>query len=212
MPTNTISISNLSIVQVRLVEVRDTGYINVNGRHFTLKVGSNIDITPSLSDGINIITLFVNTYSIRDNPLRLLERKFKWLGRFELYVDGAIAGSYSKQGTNIIGGNENIIASIEINVIREVSKPTVMQLINQLQRVQGITDADKTDFSKSHPHLMFKNGITVCTWKNYVGVDHVFITDRSGKCVYGGYVGWMHSKYLEIAIKRLHEEFIDEIS
>ncbi len=211
MPNNTISISDISLVQVRLIEVRDTGHINVNDRHFALKAGASIDITPSLCEGINIITLIVSTDSIKDDPLRLLSGKYEWLGRFEIYVDGAIAGSYSKRGSYIIGGKENIIASIEVNVAKNASKPTVMQLINQLQRVQGITDADKTDFSKSHPHILFKNGLAVHTWKNQLGVDHVFITDYSEKCVYGGYVGWMHSKYLEIALERLHNELREYI-
>ncbi|WP_071191282.1 hypothetical protein [Trichormus sp. NMC-1] len=211
MATNTISISDISFVQVSLVEVRDTGHINVNDRHFALKAGASIDITPSLCKGINIITLVVNTNSIKDDPLRLVNGKYEWLGRFEFYVDGAIAGSYSKRGLYIIGGKEYIIASIEVNVVRDASKPTVMQLINQLQRVQGITDANKTDFSKSHPHLVFKNGVTINTWKNHAGVDHVFITDRSGKCVYGGYVGWIHWKYLEIALQTLHNEFREHI-
>jgi hypothetical protein len=208
MAANTISISDISSVQVRLVEVRDTGHINVNDRHFALKAGASIDITSSLCEGINIITLVVNTNSIKDDLSRLVSGKYEWLGRFEVYVDGAIAGSYSKQGIYIIGGKENIVASIEINVARDVSKPTVMQLINQLQKVQDITDANKTDLSKSHPHIVFKNGITIHTWKNYAGVDHVFITDRSGKCVYGGYVGWIHSQYLQIALQTLHNELI----
>jgi hypothetical protein len=210
MATNTISISDISSVQVRLVEVRDTGHINVNDRLFALKAGASIDITPSLCEGINIITLFVNTNSIKDDPLRWLDGKNEWVGRFEVYVDGAIAGSYEKQGTYFIGGKENIVASIEINVARDISKPTVMQLIHQLQKVQGITDANKTDLSKSHPHIVFKNGVTIHTWKNYAGVDHVFITDRSGKCVYGGYVGWIHSQYLQIALQTLHNELIRE--
>ncbi|MTJ53194.1 hypothetical protein FJR38_11355 [Anabaena sp. UHCC 0253] len=210
MAANTISISDISSVQVRLVEVRDTGHINVNDRHFALKAGASIDITSSLCEGINIITLVVNTNSIKDDLSRLVSGKNEWVGRFEVYVDGAIAGSYSKQGAYIIGGKENIVASIEINVARDVSKPTVMQLINQLQKVQGITDANKTDLSKSHPHIVFKNGVTIHTWKNYAGVDHVFITDRSGKCVYGGYVGWIHSQYLQIALQTLHNELIRE--
>lgn len=211
MATNTISVGNISLVQVRLVEVRDTGHINVNDRHFALKAGASIDITPSFCEGINIITFVVNTDSIKDDPSRLLSGKYEWLGRFEVYVDGAIAGSYSKRGTYIIGGKENVIASIEVNVAKDVSKPTVMWLINQLQRVQGITDADKIDFPKSHPHIVFKNGVTVSTWKNYAGVDHVFITDRSGKYVYGGYVGWIHSKYLQSVLQTLHNELREYI-
>jgi hypothetical protein len=206
MATNTISCRDTSLVQTRLVEVHDTGHITVNDRHFALKVGTVTDITSSLREGTNIMTLVVNTDSIKDDPSRLLSGKYEWVGRFEVYVDGEIAGSYSKRGAYIIGGKENIIATIEVNLVRDVSKPTVMQLINQLQKVQGITDADKADFPKSHPHIVFKNGVAVHTRKNHAGVDHIFIADRSGKCVYGGYVGWIHSKYLQSVLQTLHNE------
>ena len=211
MATNALSVSDISIVQVRLVEVRDTGHITVNNRHFSLKAGMTIDLTSSLCQGINIMTFVVNTDSIKDDPLRLLSGKNEWLGQFEVYVDGEIAGSYLKRGAYIVGGKENIIASLEVNVVKDTSKPTLIQLINQLQSVQGITDANKADFSKSHPHIVFKNGIAVYIWKNSVGVDHVFIADRSEKCVYAGYVGWIHSKYLHSVLQTLHNKFREYI-
>ncbi|GAB4436778.1 MAG: hypothetical protein D6742_14150 [Cyanobacteria bacterium J069] len=191
MTTNTISVRDTSLVQIRLVEVHDTGHITVNARHFSLKSGATIDITSSLYEGTNIVTFFVSTDSIKDDPSRLLTGKHEWLGRFEVYIDGEISGSYSKRGAYLIGGKENVIATVEVNVTKDVSKPTAIQLINQLQRVQGMTDADKADFVRSHPHIIFKNGVTIHTWKNHLGVDHVFIADYSGKCVYGGYVGWL---------------------
>ncbi len=211
MATNMISVRDTSLVQIRLVEVRDTGHITVNDRHFALKAGTTVDITSSLCESTNMMTFVVNTDSIKDDPSRLLTGKYEWLGRFEIYIDGEIAGSYSKRGAYLIGGKENVIATIEVSVTRDVSKPTVIQLVNQFQRVQGITDANKADFPKSHPHILFKNGIAVHTWKNYVGVDHVFITDRSGKCVYGGYVGWIHSNYLQSALQTLHQELEEYI-
>jgi hypothetical protein len=206
MATNIISASDSSIVQVRLVEVRDTGRIDVNGRHFAIKAGASINVTPSLCEGTNIIRFVVSTDSIKDDPSRLLSGNYEWVGRFEVYVDSMLAGAYSKRGTYIIGGKENIIASVELTIIKDISKPTVMQLVNQLQRVKGMTDADKADFPKSHPHIMFRNGVTVHTWKNYAGVNHVFVTDRSEECVYGGYVGWMHSEDLQSVLQRLHKE------
>lgn len=211
MTTNKLSVSDTSLVQVRLVEVRDIGRITVNDRHFALKAGQIMDITSSLCNESNIITLIVDTDSIKDAPSRLLSGKHEWLGRFEIYVDGAIAGSYSKRGTYIIGGKENIIASVEMSLVKNVSRPTVIQLINQIQKVQGVTDTDGADFPKSHPHIIFKNGVTIRTWKNYAGVDHVFITDHSGKCAYGAYVGWIHSKYLQSTLQTLHNELKEYI-
>jgi hypothetical protein len=211
MVNNTMSVRDTSLVQIRLVEVRDTGHITVNDRHFALKAGETVNITSSLCEGTNMMTFVVNTDSLKDNPGRLLSGKYQWLGRFEIYVDGEIAGSYSKRGTYLIGGKEHLIATLEVNVTRDLSKPTVIQLINQFQQVEGIMSADKADFSKSNPHIFFKNGITIHLWKNYVGVDHVFISDSSGKCVYGGYVGWLQAQYLHSALQALHLDLKDYI-
>jgi hypothetical protein len=45
MTTNTISINDTNLVQVRLIEVRDAGHITVNDRHFALKAGEIGNIT-----------------------------------------------------------------------------------------------------------------------------------------------------------------------
>lgn len=211
MTTSKIAIDDTSLVQVRLVEGRDTGHITVNDRHFAPKQGTKIDITPSLCEGTNIVNLLVNTNALKDDLSRLLSGKYEWLGNFEIYVNGRLAGSYAKQGNCIIGGKENVIALVEINVEKDMSKPMVMQLIKQLQSVPGMTDADKQDFLKAHPHILFKNGVALHTWKNYAGVDHVFIADRSKQCLYGGYVGWIHSKNLQDALQSLQDEFQDDV-
>jgi hypothetical protein len=207
MTNSTIAINDTSLVQVRLVEVRDTGHIMVNERHFALKPDMTIDLSPSLFEGANVITFIVSTDSLKDNPLKLLSGQSEWFGSFEIYIDGKIAGSYSRRGKYVIGGKENAIASLKFNVTKDASKPTVMQLINQLQKVPGMTDADKADFAKSHLNIVFKNGLTIHTWKNYAGVDHIFIADRAKKCIYGGYVGWMHSKDLRDTLRVIHDEF-----
>ncbi|XDE60984.1 hypothetical protein AB3M80_20215 [Arthrospira platensis BEA 1257B] len=45
------------------------------------------------------------------------------------------------------------------------------------------------------------------TWKNPVGVDHVFIADKSGNMIFGGFVGWIHSNALQEAIDEIHKDF-----
>ncbi len=87
-----------------------------------------------------------------------------------------------------------------------------MQLINRFQMVEGMTDADKDNSGKSHPHILFKNGMAIRTWKNMLGVEHVFITDRSGTCVYGGYVGWLHSKQLQDALQSRRDDLKEYIA
>jgi uncharacterized protein CbrC (UPF0167 family) len=56
-------------------------------------------------------------------------------------------------------------------------------------------------------NMVFKNGVAIHTWKNLVGIDHIFIAERSGQCVYGGYVGWSDAKYLQESLQNLCDEF-----
>jgi hypothetical protein len=73
------------------------------------------------------------------------------------------------------------------------TQPLIKTLIKQLNQVPGMMEANRADFVQATVHLNFKNGVTLRTWKNIAGVDHVFVGDEKGDCVYGGYVGWIHS-------------------
>lgn len=74
-------------------------------------------------------------------------------------------------------------------------------LIEHFNNVPGITPADEGDYSSSTIIYQFSDGMTLRTWKNLVGVDHVFIGDKNAQCVYSGFVGWIHSAALERAIE-----------
>lgn len=211
MTTNSISIKDNSLVQVRLIEVRDLGYVIANDRHFALKPGTTLDITSSLQKGINMISLMVNAESIKEDPTRIMIGKNEWLGRFEIYVNGEMAGAYSKKGPSFIGGKEYVVAAIELNLVKDNRKPTTLQLINRFQCVQEMLDADRADFHKSHPHMLFENGVAINLWRNSFGVDHVFITDGCGVCVYGGYVLWPYKKKLKRILEEIRHEFRTDV-
>jgi len=74
------------------------------------------------------------------------------------------------------------------------------RIIQHLQQVPGMTDASYRDFGRSQTHLVFSEGIEIRTWKNPAGVDHVFVADSAGECIYGGYVGWLHAAQLQKAL------------
>ncbi len=65
-------------------------------------------------------------------------------------------------------------------------------LIERLQSVPGMTDAHWRDFSRAKIYLTFPNGVTIRRWKNTVQVEHVFVANHQGECLYGGFVGWVH--------------------
>lgn len=81
------------------------------------------------------------------------------------------------------------------------------EAIARLQTVSGITPAHHRDFKSSHPMMRLRDGTAVRTWKNPLGVDHVFLADRDGNMIYGGYVGWIHSEGLYEAIEQIRKDF-----
>ena len=77
------------------------------------------------------------------------------------------------------------------------------RIIQHLQQVPGMTDAHHRDFERSQTQLVFPEGIEIRTWKNSAGVDHVFVANSDGECIYGGYVGWLHAAQLQKALAEL---------
>ncbi|MDF5706421.1 MAG: hypothetical protein PUP90_01765 [Nostoc sp. S4] len=55
--------------------------------------------------------------------------------------------------------------------------------------------------------MRLRDGTVVRTWKNPVGVDHVFLSDRNHKMIYGGFVGWIHSQGLNQALDCIRRDF-----
>ncbi|MHC5860882.1 hypothetical protein [Nostoc sp.] len=76
-----------------------------------------------------------------------------------------------------------------------------------LENVPGMTRAHHRDFISSHPIMRLRDGTVVRTWKNPVGVDHVFLGDRNDRMIYGGFVGWIHSEGLQQALTRIRRDF-----
>lgn len=72
-----------------------------------------------------------------------------------------------------------------------------------LEAVPGMTPAHHRDFNSSNPIIRLRDGTAVRAWKNPLGVDHIFLADRDGKMIYGGFVGWIHSEGLNQAMKQM---------
>jgi hypothetical protein len=86
--------------------------------------------------------------------------------------------------------------------IPEVSRRAIA-LLNQ---VPGITPTHHRDFKVSQPVGRLGDGATIRTWKNAVGVDHVFLGNAQDRIIYGGYVGWIHSQNLHQTIEQIKQE------
>jgi DnaJ-class molecular chaperone len=81
------------------------------------------------------------------------------------------------------------------------------QVISVLNQVPGMNQAHSRDFNRASPKFELCDGSVVKTWKNPVGVDHVFIADKSGNMMFGGLVGWIHSDGLMETIAQIHRDF-----
>lgn len=89
------------------------------------------------------------------------------------------------------------------NDISEIST----QVIEKLSNTPGISQADGRDFKRATPRFKLKDGTMIRTYKNPVGVDHIFLADSSGKMLFAGYVGWIHSENLEATIAEIKKTF-----
>ncbi len=81
------------------------------------------------------------------------------------------------------------------------------EVISLLNQVPGMTQAHNRDFDRAVPKFKLCDGSVVRTWKNPVGVDHVFLADKSGKMIFGGFVGWIHSAGFHQAIAQIQKDF-----
>ncbi len=76
------------------------------------------------------------------------------------------------------------------------SEEMLASVIAQLQAVPGIMSANHAHFRKAKVVILLRSGGSVRLWKNIAGVDHVFVANRAGECLYGGFVLWSHAKGL----------------
>ncbi|WP_432810021.1 alpha/beta hydrolase [Pantanalinema sp. GBBB05] len=81
------------------------------------------------------------------------------------------------------------------------------KIIQRLQSVPGMTDAHYRDFPHAKVYLTFDNGMTIRTWTNPMGVDHVFVACPQGSCLYSGFVGWLHTNDLRQSLQEMQSEY-----
>lgn len=79
-------------------------------------------------------------------------------------------------------------------------------VIDRLQAVPGMTDGHLRDFFRATVRFHLRHGGTVRTWINGVGVHHVFVADAAGRCLYAGFVGWLHTHELEHQLNILQQD------
>jgi len=208
-----ISALNTSLIEIRLIEGRDEAYILVNEGYFSLVTGTKINISSALQEGVNLLNLMIKTYPLAKR-IRLGLVTQDWCGRFELYIDGKLRGTYNQSGGVLLGSREYNVAQIELNINPdpskinpELSKKQLSNIINSLQNIPGMTVANPEDLKYSTPYIILENNIKINVWKNLAGVDHVFLIDPAENCCFAGYVGWIHSKKFYQSLQQIRDDF-----
>ncbi|HEY9615096.1 hypothetical protein [Allocoleopsis sp.] len=82
------------------------------------------------------------------------------------------------------------------------------QVVDKILKTPGITQCRGSHFKSATPKFKLKDGTILKTYKNSVGVNHVFLADSSGKMIFGGYVGWIYSDDLKATIAEIKETFV----
>lgn len=79
----------------------------------------------------------------------------------------------------------------------------VAEAIAQLRAVPGMTDAAYRDLPRARVRCQLAPGFSLRTWRNPVGLYHVFLANDQEQCLYAGYVGWLHNQPLNRVLAEL---------
>jgi len=217
-----LSALNPRSIEIRLIEGRDEAYIVVNEGYFSLVTGQKLNVYSSLQEGVNLLNLMIKTYPLKERILRGLFGQ-DWCGRFELYIDGKLRGTYNQNGGVLLGSGEYTVAKIELNI--EITNPPppppppeltptpehikeqLSIIINRLQKIKGMNPTHFQNVGYSTPYITLKNNIKINVWKNLAEVDHVFLIDPEGNCVFAGYVSWVRRKKFYRALQQIRNDF-----
>lgn len=78
-----------------------------------------------------------------------------------------------------------------------------LRLIRRLQSVPGMTDAHLRDFPRARVYRTFRDGTTLRRWQHPLGIEHLFVADRAGVCLWAGFVGLLHLQALHQTLEEL---------
>ena len=81
---------------------------------------------------------------------------------------------------------------------------SVNRYIRSLRSVPGMTDTDYRDFKRSQIIASLPEDLTLHTWNNPWGMNHVYL-GKQQQCLYAGYVGLIHSWSLRSAIAQIQK-------
>ncbi len=81
------------------------------------------------------------------------------------------------------------------------------EIVDRLWQVEGMTQAQLTYFLKATPIFMLKEKMVIKIYQNPLKVTHIFVTNKKGEMLFGGYVGWIHNQGLESTLEQIRQNF-----
>jgi hypothetical protein len=123
-------------------------------------------------------------------------------------MDINLTSGVAEQGIKLVEKVVDEISKLneEAKVANNISE-LQQQIVDILNQVQGMTLAHSRDFLRARPIFKLKDGTVVKIYKNPVGVEHIFLANDTGEMVFGGFVGWIHTQWLKVAIQTIKREF-----
>ena len=101
--------------------------------------------------------------------------------------------------------------NIEAEIASSISQ-TAQKVVEILVNVPGMTMAHSRDFQRATPFFTLKDKTVVKIFINPAQVKHIFLADDNNKMIFGGYVGWIHTKEMNKAIDKIKKEFTSEVT
>lgn len=80
-------------------------------------------------------------------------------------------------------------------------------IIRRFRATPGMTDGPCADFDQGTIAMTLANGGTIRRWRNWFGMEYVFLASPEGECLYAGYVGWFHVEDLREALADIREAY-----
>lgn len=105
-----------------------------------------------------------------------------------LNLADSISPVYEPMARHVENWNQPATISDSISIIAE-------RAVEILNSVPGITPAHSRDFKSATPIFSLRDGSVIKSYKNPIGVQHIFIADNKGHMVYGGYIEFWEAGY-----------------
>jgi hypothetical protein len=112
---------------------------------------------------------------------------------------GSVAKVYGKAQDSVEKWNTEATVSNNISKVAE-------RVVEIFYNTPGMTLAHSRDFKRATPLFTLRDGTIVKIYQNPVKVDHVFVSDKKGKMVFGGFVNWSNSENLRQSISIIKKE------